>query len=474
MKNILKSILTIALAFGMGGCDFDVDTYQAIPTDKAFSSVEDVQNGMTGAYQSFGTYRFFGNNVVATGDLAADISVADPSSGHGVEINRYQISETDATVNEMWEYGFKVIDRCVRTIQGTKKLLETNTKLTEEDKVNLDIYLSQCHALRAMTNFVLVNLFALPYQPGGANSNLGLPLIENEPLEPFVNIKRSTVEQTYALIVADIKAAKQYVETAGEDAASSVSQFYFNEGAIYALDARVKLYMGDKNGAKESAQKAIDLRNSIDVYEKDAYVSMWSDIALSPEDIFTIAKTNDDNLSANALNTLYGSYGATLSGYVAPLMGEKDIRRNLIGAKSRPLKFNGIPSAQAVSNIPVFRKSEMYLIIAEAEADVNNITPAQDALYKVARRNPAITSAAELPSTKETLLKFISEERVREFFEEGHRWYEVRRTGEKITPNVTGVTNYDVSKFVYPIPADEINAGFCTEQNVNWAAALPK
>lgn len=473
MKKIVRNILALACAAGLVSCNFDLETYQAIPTEDAFSSVEDVQNGLNGAYQAFGSYRFYGNNVVAIGDLAGDVSVADAKSGHGVSINRYQITETEGVLKEAWAYGFKVVDRCVRMIQGADNLLATHSNLTESDKQKLALYKAQGYALKALANFYLVNLFGLPYRAGEANTQLGLPLLEKEPLQPFVKIERSTVEQTYEQILADIASAKSYLADSDEDMRNSLNQFYLNEAAVYALEARVNLFMGNHGTAKNAAAKAIELRASGDVSDL-VYQTMWSDIAITPEDIFTVAKTNDDNLSANALNTLYGSYGATLSPTIKTLFGPDDIRLKLIGAGNRPLKFDGIPSAQAVSNIPVFRKSEMYLIIAEVEALAGNITQAQNALFYTAKRNPAVRKASDLPSGREELIRFISEENVREFFEEGHRWYNVRRTGEKIAPNVTGVTAYDVAGFVYPVPADEINAGFCTQQNEKWEDGLPE
>lgn len=473
MKKIVRSILVIACSVGLVSCDFDLETYQAIPTEDAFSSVEDVQNGLNGAYQAFGSYRFYGNNVVAIGDLATDVSVADAKSGHGVSINRYQITDTEGVLTEAWEYGFKVVDRCIRMIQGANNLLATRTNLTESEKQNLDLYMAQGYALKAMTNFYLVNLFGMPYQPGGANTQLGLPLLDKEPLQPMVKIDRSTVARTYEQILSDIATSKSYLAKLDEDVLNSINQFYLNEAAVYALEARVNFFMGNHEVAKNAAKKAIALRASGDVSDL-VYQTMWSDIAITPEDIFTVAKTNDDNLSANALNTLYGSYGATLSPKIKTLFGPEDIRLKLIAANNRPLKFDGIPSAQAVSNIPVFRKSEMYLIIAEVEARAGNITEAQNSLFYTAKRNPAIQKASDLPSTQQELIRFIAEENVREFFEEGHRWYDVRRTGEKITPNVTGVTDYYVAGFVYPIPADEINAGYCTQQNENWEDGLPE
>lgn len=34
--------------------------------------------------------------------------------------------------------------------------------------------------------------------------------------------------------------------------------------------------------------------------------------------------------------------------------------------------------------------------------------------------------------------------------------------------------NFDIAKFVFPIPADEINADACTQQNEGWNNYLPK
>lgn len=307
---------------------------------------------------------------------------------------------------------------------------------------------------------------------GGNNTQLGLPLVKDEPIETFVNIERASIEDTYALIVADLASAKECATKAGS-ALRSYSQFYMNEAAIYALDARVNLYMGKYNDAKTSAEKAIQLRGTTTEKDDEKYVEMWSDIAITPEDIFTISKTTDDNLSANALNTLYGSYGSTLNVNILAKFGANDIRRGLISSTNRPLKFDGIPSAQAVNNIPVFRISEMYLIIAEVEARNNVIPAAKQALFEVAFRNPDLT-IDDLPANSADLLSFISDERVREFFEEGYRWYDIRRTGELINPNVTGVTSFDASKFVFPIPADEINAGFGVVQNPEWNKTRPQ
>ena len=113
----------------------------------------------------------------------------------------------------------------------------------------------------------------------------------------------------------------------------------------------------------------------------------------------------------------------------------------------------------------------MSLIVAEVEARDGHIAEAQKYLMYTAKRDESITAASQLPSTTDDLLAFISEERIREFAGEGHRFYDARRMGDII--EMQGYEPFDIAKFVFPIPADEINAGFCGPQNENWSDGLP-
>jgi hypothetical protein len=114
----------------------------------------------------------------------------------------------------------------------------------------------------------------------------------------------------------------------------------------------------------------------------------------------------------------------------------------------------------------------MYLILAEAKAELGQ-ADAVDAVFEVASRNPDLVKAS-IPTDKAGLLSFISAERRRELFQEGHRWFDIRRTGEIMT-RVGGnfpINNWDASKFVYPIPSQEVNASGI-QQNDGWNNFLP-
>lgn len=475
MKRKLIYIITLVVSLTtIWSCDFDTNIYTAIEMEGAFESVQDIENAVHGAYRNVGYYPYRGNRVIAIGDMASDISEASASSGHFVAINTWTLNETTPDLLDVWTYAYKVIDQSTRGINATLELLDSDNLLEGED-AKLESSLSQFYGLRALAHFDLVNLFGLPYKVGGGNSQPGIVVVGNDPIKEFQQVTRSSVEETYTQILKDIESAKQYAGGELEEAADKY--YYLNEAAIYALEARVNLYMHRYDAAIVAAEEAIELRDSEGV-NNQVYLSMWRDVVTTGEDIFTLKKSADDNLSANALNTLYGSYGSKVSEFTKTRFEATDIRSALVYThrdygNNHPGKYDGLTTAAAVSNIPVFRLSEMYLIIAEAEARLgDDLIAAQNALFYTAKRNTAITTVADLPATQDELLDFIADERVREFFVEGHRFYDLRRTGA--TATIAGDTNFEAAKFAFPIPSEEINSGFGVTQNENWSQNLPK
>ena len=466
------------MALSTVSCSFDTDLTQNIDTPDAYDGVQDVKNGMIGAYYALGHYGFLGNYAIAIGDFAGGLAQGNPNAGHFVEETDYTLDEYNAELEGIWAYGYKVVDRSVRTINGANGVLANaaSLHLTDADKAELYSYKSQCFGLRALANFYLANVFCYPYSKG--TTNKGLPIFKDKPVEAFQNATRANVGDTYEYILEDIDSALVNNSKATKD--YNPNEFYMNSAAINALKARVLLYMGKYAKAEAAAKEALSLKGNGEdptLPSNDIYLSNWASISINDEDIFTISKTESDNLSANALNTLYGSYDGTVTSYCQSLFSETDVRAKLIGEieDNSPtcLKWQGLPTSQAVSNIPVFRKSEMYLIIAECEARVGSLSEAVKYVMYTAKRDPKVTEAALSSKTKDELLDFIWNENAREFFGEGHFYYDARRLDKTITVNGGQSNPFRPADFVYPIPGSEIDAGFMKDQNENWSDGLP-
>lgn len=486
MKKILNKIsIVLSLALAVSSCDFDTELQQNVDTADAFNKVQDVTNGTTGAYQALAYYPFLGNYAIAFGDFAGGLANGSASSGHFYSVSYWSVSDTDEEMEGIWQYGFKVVDAAVRTINGADALLAANPDMSDDDKATIYYNVSQCYALRALAYFTMTQYFCYPYSKGADQK--GLPIVKDQPVESFQNATRASLGDTYSFMLDDIKKALEYNEEAGSP---SLQYFFLNKAAIYALKARVCLYMGNYADAEAAAKKAIELKGKGNATYTDltpnneTYLTMWASLNPSDEDIFTLSKTTDDNLSANALNTLWGSYYGKVSTYGQSFFSDTDVRAQLIGVvdsnSPASMKWQGIESSQATSNIPIFRKSEMALIIAECEARNGNITEAQKYVGYTAKRDSQYAAEdgscdlSKLPSDKDALLEFIWKENTREFLGEGHFYSEARRLDKTVTVMAGTCTTFRPANFVFPIPAAEINAGFMKDQNTGWEDGLPE
>lgn len=486
MKKILyKLSIVLSLALAVSSCDFDTELQQNVDTADAFNKVQDVTNGTTGAYQALAYYPFLGNYAIAFGDFAGGLANGSASSGHFYSVSYWSVSDTDEEMEGIWQYGFKVVDAAVRTINGADALLAANPDMSDDDKATIYYNVSQCYALRALAYFTMTQYFCYPYSKGADQK--GLPIVKDQPVEAFQNATRASLGDTYSFMLDDIKKALEYNEEAGSP---SLQYFFLNKAAIYALKARVCLYMGNYADAEAAAKKAIELKGKGNATYTDltpnneTYLTMWASLNPSDEDIFTLSKTSDDNLSANALNTLWGSYYGKVSTYGQSFFSDTDVRAQLIGVvdsnSPASMKWQGIESSQATSNIPIFRKSEMALIIAECEARNGNISEAQKYVGYTAKRDSQYAAEdgscdlSKLPSDKDALLEFIWKENTREFLGEGHFYSEARRLDKTVTVMAGTCTTFRPANFVFPIPAAEINAGFMKDQNTGWEDGLPE
>jgi hypothetical protein len=97
----------------------------------------------------------------------------------------------------------------------------------------------------------------------------------------------------------------------------------------------------------------------------------------------------------------------------------------------------------------VIRLAEMYLIRAEAKAQLNDYTGALEDL-NVIRSRAGVPDFSSL--SKVDILKAIEDENSIEFAFEAHRWFDLvrtRRAGE-----VLGITNQNY--WLFPIPLSDV------------------
>jgi starch-binding outer membrane protein, SusD/RagB family len=102
---------------------------------------------------------------------------------------------------------------------------------------------------RAYAHFMLVNLFAKPYDPATANSDLGIPYVTEPEKVVLKKYTRGTVKSVYDNIEKDIVAGLPLISNQGYQ----VPRYHFNKSAAYAFATRFYLFKSDPAKAIEHA-----------------------------------------------------------------------------------------------------------------------------------------------------------------------------------------------------------------------------
>jgi hypothetical protein len=111
----------------------------------------------------------------------------------------------------------------------------------------------------------------------------------------------------------------------------------------------------------------------------------------------------------------------------------------------------------------ILRVGELYLVRAEARANLDNLTSSAEDLN-------AIRSRAGLPpimviDRANLLLGIEQERRVELFSENGHRWLDLKRTGRLDAVLGAGKPNWQPTDALFPIPQTERNRNNNLTQN---------
>lgn len=445
MKNI-KYLAAAILLISLASCGKKLDLlpYQSLDESVALNSDKNVKTVLVGAYNALSNEAFMGANVLRNaelqggdGELVWVGTFVDPG-----DIFAKQMTSSNLDAEEMWI-------NCYNTINITNNVLSALEVVDEADRGDVE---GQARFLRAWSYFELVRTYGQPYEAGGNNTQLGVPIV----LEPTREITdqqkvvRKTVEEVYQQVIEDLITAEGLLPVENEWRASMP--------AATGLLARVYLQMGDYAKARDAADRVIGagvhqlLGNYADVFNRDEN---------SSEDIFAVQVSSQDG--TNSMNTFFSvpDFGGRdgdieiLAGHLA-LYNPDDTRLALFfegNGATRSGKWNNI-----YGNISLIRLAEMYLIRAECNARLGTAVgaPAVDDYN-------AVHTRAGLPAAASVTVDDILLERRLELAHEGFKIHDMKRLKSDVGPYA-----YNDPKLVFPIPRRETEANSNLEQNTGY------
>jgi hypothetical protein len=307
---------------------------------------------------------------------------------------------------------------------------------------------------RAWGLYQAVQVFTEGYNPQNANTKLGLPVRTSSDVSQIAG--RSSLSETYVQILSDLTQAIPLLDLE-QDVPTRPSKT-----AAYAFMARVCLTMQNYDKAKLYADSTLNIYNqlldynTLDTTLPFAMPNIYSTSNRHPEVIFlTILIPNSFLGTSNvtfASNELYDSYS------------DGDLRKSIFFNASQ--LFTGSYIGTQLYQFSGLAVDEVFLIRAEANVRIGNITRAMDDLNMLLLNRYKKGQFESVTSTNPVeLLGIILDERRKELVGRGIRWSDLKRINQdglfakKLIRIIDGkeVTLPPLDKrYVFPIPDNEI------------------
>lgn len=421
----MKKYLLIVFVLALVSCkDFLVLEPENQISENIFYKTEaDFETAMIGMYGELQTLHDISNlflTEVTTDNMRITNQLSNPPADR-VEIDEVNLTSTNGFVNTIWGSCFKTIAR-------------SNNVLSRIDDADFDEskkrqFKGESLFLRAYAYFYLVRLFG------------EVPIVDVAFRSPDevagYDMSRKPVSEVYKLILDDLQ------ESAGLlNAEADLSKSRASLGAVKTLQGKVYLTQ------KEYAQSATVL---LEVQQMNLYTlttdygqlfSVGNDEL--PESIFEIKYLTGNVGEGNSLTTNF-SYGHTIvptsdmiQAYeVDDLRKDASLADSLLAADGNYATYEEKyirkfydPTAELQFdggiNVLPLRYADVLLMYAEALNETGKTTEAHDFLNMV-RDRAGLGSLSGL-SKPEFALALERERRV-EFLAEGHRWFDLVRTG---------------------------------------------
>ena len=246
VKKIRLYILLVAVSFSVISC-LDKMPDDAIPMDEAIQTVDDVNLAVIGIYDAFKSSYLYSGNLTLLPDLQTDLvyGVNGYSNTYGDIWRWNDILSTNSSIEGVYGALYEVINRCNFLLDRVDDVIKT---VTDDDDLDvIDQCRGEAYFARALAYSELVKLFCKAYESDeDAAAQLGL--YSREHYAGNEELKRASLKDSYQFILNDLDRAAELLALDDDynpstDGALYNNSTYFNEYTVYALRARVALYM---------------------------------------------------------------------------------------------------------------------------------------------------------------------------------------------------------------------------------------
>jgi len=308
-----------------------------------------------------------------------------------------------------------------------------------------------------------------------------------------VDLPRTKAAEVLAQCITDVNTAINLLSwdyTSGSNRAVRA-----NKGAAYALLAHIYAWQGDYQNCNATTDKII-AQGFYQYVDRNNYLSIYK--GKSSEGIFEIAQSDENEgssfnigyftlkspyLTTNTGNTIFPLNVTTLNTLYTDKNDKRFTNAFALTNSTDPvcIKYanityvNGQNVASAVehNNIIVFRLADITLLKAEALAAIGQYNQAKNILNEVR----SLAGIEPWAGPDADLFEAVIDERGRELFLEGQRFYDLVRLGRKTGIMKFGAekmnkADFDAGKYYWPIDPALMNINKKLTQTPFWSSKL--
>jgi len=461
MHKMQLAAATIMMLFALNSCKklLEVDPAGSqLLSSSVFTDSVTVQSAIAGMYLNFNLSSSpYSASLSYLPAFSSDemMHVSSIGGSYDSYINNGILSNNE-DLSQIWNVSYNMIYNANAVIEG----VAGSKNISERFKNQAT---AEARFIRAFCFFHLVNFFG------------DVPLVLNTDVNTNRVMGRTASAEVFAQIVSDLKFAQSTLPANYLLAGGARTRA--NKWVATAMLARVNLYLSNWAEAEAQASAVIDnsglfnlnadlnkvftpgnmeavwqVYNDANGYSVYAVMVLPNPVTNIPTFVLTpslvAAFETGDARKSSWTNTLV--YNGTTYSY--------------------PYKYKSIAAGANAEYLTMLRLAEQYLIRAEARVKLNNISGAVADINKIRAR--ARTTPADLPdypstiSSEAALAATAKERRIELFGEQGHRWFDLKRTG---TVNaVIGALKpayWKPAAALYPIPLSEISQNNKLTQN---------
>jgi len=472
-----------------------MDTYpegDIITSDQKNEIVTDepskAEAGVTGIFAQFSTYMSvtgtrhndFGYPSIMLFTESNGFDYLSTNNGYNWTNNSVSYTDRNMSGNEariVWNTLYQIIYVANNVVASIDPQSQNST---------FQFYLGQALAARAFNYLILAQLYQFNYADHKSSPCVPIITEANAATAPIEGCKRSTVEEVYNQILADINKSIELLSAAQEAGEKRRDKRYIDLGVAYGLRARVNLTMEKWAEAANDAKSAISLSGAVPysfaqvsvptMYDSNDAAWMWG-IKISEND--RVVTSGIVNWPSHNGSLSYGyanfSGGHQINKKLWASIPETDARKGwwldenkqsknlneefqaFAAARYGPytqVKFapynNVLYTSTNANDIPLMRVEEMYLIQAEAEAmsDTGNGKATLEDFVKTYRDPEYVCTASSPAEIQEEVFR----QRRIELWGEGLIWYDIMRLNKNIDRRGAG---YQDAPYIYNIQAGD-------------------